>query len=92
MNLNQTINCQQFQKNNNDFADHWAFYEKVIQEHGYENYHTQRPTSLRFKTGRQKHIFTFRSKNGKMHEHYAMELISKRTGLPYYVVNRRPFK
>ena len=91
MNSNPTAVTRKHQQETNDFADHWAFYEKVIQEHGYMNFHTQRPTELKFKSGRTKHIFTFRDKNGKTHDHYGMELISNRTGLPYYVVNRRPF-
>lgn len=91
MNSNPTVTRQHQQQETNDFADHWAFYEKVIQEHGYVNHHTQRPIELKFKSGRQKHIFTFRDKNGKTYNHYGMELFSKRTGLPYYVVCRRPF-
>ena len=90
MNQNQSSSSH-LQQKSNDFADHWIFYEKVIAERGYVNYHTQRISDELFKTGRPKHIFTFRDNNGNIYNHYAMELYSKRTGMLYYVVNRRPF-
>ena len=90
MNLNQS-SLNQLQQKPNDFADHWIFYEKVIAERGYVNHHTQRISDLLFKTGRPKHIFTFRDKHGEINNHYSMELWSRRTGMPYYVVNRKPF-
>ena len=90
MNSNQSSSLN-LQQRPNDFADHWIFYEKVIAECGYINHHTQRVTNQNFNSGRPKHIFTFRDQSGKTYNHYGMELMSKRTGMPYYVVNRRPF-
>ncbi len=72
------------------FQDDWGFPSDIKATIPGAAYYDIRPTPQSFKTGRPKFecLFLDAAKHKVIERRDAMELVSKRTGKPYYVVRR----
>ncbi len=73
---------------NFNFDEHWKFSNEVRVEYGQYTKQSFIPmTGKSFKSGRPKWIALFtEQESGDVHKHEAMQLVSKKTGKPYYKV------
>jgi hypothetical protein len=73
---------------NYNFDEHWKFSNEIRVEYGQYTKQSFIPmTGKTFKSGRPKWIALFtEQESGYVHKHEAMQLVSKKTGKPYYKV------